>query len=664
LPHASTFYITTPIYYVNGRPHIGHAYTTLAADVIARWRRMKGHKVFFLTGTDEHGQKVYERAKERGMEPQAHCDDMVVHWKATFAKLGVQYDRFFRTTDADHVANVRAVLQKLWNEDLIYRAEYTGWYHIGDEIFVTEKDVEDGKYDRADLKQIAEANYFFKMGSFHEQLSAYLEAHPDFIRPENRMNEVKGFLKGELGDLCISRPKSRMPWGIELPFDPDYVTYVWFDALLNYLTATGYHPDGLGTPPAGFDSWRELWPANFHLLGKDILTTHSVYWTTMLFGMGVEPAQALYAHGWWTSKDGSKMSKSKGNTIDVDLLVDAFGVDAARYFFLREIRFGADGGFSYDGFLTRYNADLANDLGNLAHRGLSMCSNWLGAVVPDSAPGPDEAELVTLAREAVLGFDRELEALQYNKALEGLWTLISAGNKYIDTHAPWALNKAGDTERLGQVLRIVLEISFIAAALLLCVLPDRAEQLLNKLGMSVDDARAWLAKALNDDSDWLNALRAGAPVEVGEPLFPRFRELPPTIAALFEQEQAKPAKPAKAPKAEAPPAPVADELIAFEDFAKVKLRAGKILAASPHPNADKLLVLSVDIGEERPRQIVAGIAAKYAPETLVGKQVVVVINLKPAKLRGAMSEGMLLAAGGKEIVDLVTVDATPGEVVR
>ena len=657
-----SFYITTPIYYVNGRPHIGHAYTTIAADTITRYMRMKGEKAFFMTGTDEHGQKVLEAAVARGMDPKAHCDDMVVSWKAMMSEMDIGFDRFMRTTDADHQALVQAVLAKLWAQDLIYKDSYTGWYSTAAERFWTEKDLVDGKCPDSGqpVEEITETNYFFKMSQYQDALIAHIEANPGFIQPESRKNEVLGFLRKELGDLCISRPKSRMSWGIELPFDAEFVTYVWFDALLNYLTGTGYHPDG-------DDAYLDLWPADFHVLGKDILTTHAVYWCTMLLAMEVPLPKCIYAHGWWTSNDGAKMSKSLGNTIDVSLLAKEFGVDPTRFFFLREIRFGADGGFSYDGFLTRYNADLANDLGNMAHRGLSMSQNWLGGAVPEWGPlEPADQALRDRAAQAVVDFDRHLVAMHFSEALEALWDLVRAGNKYIDEQQPWALNKAGNTERLGTVLRHVLEICFFAGTLLSCVMPTRSADLLGRLGRSNEAASDWLRSTLaGDTSRVLNALPAGLKFTVGDPLFPRFREMPEGIAKLLVASEPEP-KPKKAkkkaPKAAAKSA--AAEPIAFEDFQKVQLCSGRILEVQDHPNAERLFVLKVDIGEEAPRQIVAGIKSRYSADELVGRTCVVVANLKPAKLRGVESQGMLLAAGAKEVVDLVSVGAEPGTIVR
>jgi methionyl-tRNA synthetase len=668
-----TFYITTPIYYVNGTPHIGHAYTTIAADTAAEYMRMIGRRVRFVTGTDEHGQKVLEAAVARGLTPKAHCDDMVVRWKAMMERLEVRYDRFIRTTDADHERVVTAVLQRLYDAGEIYRDTYTGWYSTAAERFWTEKDLVDGKCPDTGqpVQEITETNYFFRMGKYRDRLIAHLEACPESVQPASRRNEVLGFLRQELGDLCISRPKSRMSWGIPMPFDDDYVTYVWFDALLNYATAAGYHPED------GAPDWTDWWPASVHLIGKDILTTHSVYWTTMLMALGLELPETIYAHGWWIAGDGQKMSKSLGNAIEVDLLVDSFGLDATRYFFLREIAFGADGSFTYEGFLSRYNVDLANDLGNLAHRGLSMTTKWLGGVVPpDAAPGAPELALRELASETVRRFDAEMKGLQFNRALGAVMDLVGAGNKYIDTEQPWSLNRDGETARLQSVKRHVLELCYIAATLLLPVMPNKCAELLEKLGRTPDDARAYLTELLACDGPVpLAGLVEGTPVILGEQLFPRFREMPAPIAALLAAAPAEAAEVSEAPvskraqkraekkkKRAGPPPP--PERIEFADFAKVALKVGHVVSAEPHPDATKLLVLQVDVGEAAPRQIVAGIRSKFTPEAVVGRKVVVVANLAPVTLRGVESQGMLLAAGGTEVIDLVAVDAPPGEVVR
>jgi len=660
-----TFYITTPIYYVNGRPHIGHAYTTIAADTAARYHRMLGKRVFFLTGTDEHGQKVLQKAQERGMSPKAHCDDMVRHWKAAFQRLDISFDHFMRTTDSNHEKCVSATLQALYDRELIYKDTYTGWYSTSAERFWTEKDLVDGKCPDTGLavEEITETNYFFRMSRYQDQLIAHIENNPEFIRPESRKNEVLGFLRKELGDLCISRPKSRMSWGIELPFDADFVTYVWFDALLNYVSIMGYHPSA----PTS-DRWETFWPASFHLLGKDILTTHAVYWSTMLMALDVPLAKSLFAHGWWTTK-GEKMSKSLGNVIDINLLADEFGVDATRYFFLREIRFGADGGFSYDGFLSRYNTDLANDLGNLAHRGLSMSTNWLGGVVPQNGELSDEEHtLRAKATETVKTYQQSMEGLLFSEALTAVSELVSAGNKYVDSTKPWALNKQGNTERLSTVMRHVLETCLVASTLLLPVMPTRAAELLQRVGANPEHADTLLRELIERSSAGidLEQLTVGNKLTLGDPLFPRFRELPSGIQALFTQEEPikKPKSKPKKPQASLDKGNTEMDYCTFDDFSKIQLRAGHIQTADKHPNADRLLVLTVDVGEETPRTVVAGIANKFSPEQLVGRQVVVVTNLKPAKLRGVESQGMLLAAGGKEVIDLVSVDAQPGSIVR
>lgn len=659
-----TIYVTTPIYYVNGLPHIGHAYTTILADAYARWHRLNGRRVFFLTGTDEHGQKVMQTAEGRGLTAQAHVDDLVVHWRAMWERLDIQFDRFIRTTEPDHKDRVRAVLQHIWDAGLVEKRDYEGWYHVGDEIFVTDKDVESGRYDASELQRLTETNYWFKMSAYQQQLLDHIAANPDFIQPESRRNEVSGFLRQPLGDLCISRPKARMSWGIELPFDDDYVCYVWFDALLNYLTGIGYHPDA-----AQAGDWQRWWPATAQVLGKDILTTHAVYWSTMLMALGVPLADTLQVHGWWTSADGDKISKSKGNAIDVGLLVDEFGADATRYFFLSEKSLGADGSFSYQTFLTRRNADLANDLGNLAHRGLSMTKNWLGGEVPALVQVSDlEDQLREQAAISVLGYAKALDVMDFHAGIPALFDLIKATNKYVDVTQPWALNKSGDRERLGTVLRTILEVCHVAACCLLPILPSKAEELLHKLGRTRAQGEATLLGLRQRASIGelsLDDLVVGSSVEPGDPLFPRIKDLPERIAALFDADPAAPpAKPAKKKKkkGKARPEPAAE--ISFDEFSRLNLRVGRVIRAEAHPQADRLLVVHVDIGEASPRQIVAGLASRFEPAELVGRSVVVVANLAPAKLRGVESQGMVLAAGDASVVDLITVAADPGEVVR
>ncbi len=650
---ADNFYITTPIYYVNDKPHIGHAYTTIAADVVSRWHRMNGRPTFFLTGTDEHGQKVYEAAGKRGISAQQHVDELCEPFKALWVELDIQNDDFIRTTEKRHTRVVQDVLQKLFDVGDIYTANYEGWYSTSAERFWTEKDLVDGKCPDTGtaVEWITEKNYFFRMSKYADQLRAYIANNPDFLQPASRKNEVLGYLKKDVGDLCISRPKSRLPWGIPFPMDDEYVTYVWFDALLNYISAIGYHPNG---STEDFSQW---WPASYHLVGKDILTTHSVYWSTMLFAMGLPPAKCLYAHGWWTI-EGQKMSKSIGNVVDPHLLIDCYGSDAVRYFLMREILFGADGDFSHLGFMTRYNADLANDLGNLAHRALSMTSKWLGGEVPPiDANTPGDDALQAVSNQAVEGFAYNIERMQVSTALESLWSLVQAGNKYIDDQEPWKLNREGNQARLAGVMRRCLEICRVAAMLLSPVTPNKAAELRGKLGLTDIDL---------DAVQSLNGLVEGTAVVAGEPLFPRMTELPEKIQEALQgalptvADEASKKAAAKKQKQEAKVAEETAETnpyIEFDDFLKVQLKVGQIVEADKHPNADRLLALKVEVGEDRPRSIVAGIAAKYDPSDLVGKNIVIVANLKPRKLRGVLSEGMLLAATGSELEGLVTTDA-------
>jgi methionyl-tRNA synthetase len=649
---SDTFYITTPIYYVNDKPHLGHAYTTIAADVVTRWHRMNGRSAYFLTGTDEHGQKVLEAATKRGITARQHVDELCEPFKALWRALDIQNDDFIRTTEPRHTTVVSAVLSRLFDDGDIYTADYEGWYSTSAERFWTEKDLVDGKCPDSNtpVEWIKEKNYFFRMSKYADRLRDYIADNPDFIQPAHRKNEVLGYLKGEVGDLCISRPKARLPWGIPFPMDADYVTYVWFDALLNYISAIGYHPDGAS------ERFNTLWPASYHLVGKDILTTHSVYWSTMLFAMGLSPAKCLYAHGWWTI-EGQKMSKSIGNVVDPHLLIDCYGTDAVRYFLMREIQFGADGDFTHIGFMTRYNADLANDLGNLAHRSLSMTTKWLGGKIPPLDPNTEADDaLQAVADAAVADFRTQIEDMQIATALGSLWRLVQAGNKYIDDMEPWKLNREGQSERLAGVMRRCLEICRVAAVLLSPVAPNKGQELGAKLAMTALDV---------DNVAALSGLVTDTPVAPGEPLFPRMVELPERIqavlgAALPDKANAAAEKSnKKKKKQEASVAEAAEQtesFIAFEDFMKVKLKVGEIVEAEKHPDADRLLALKVEVGEDRPRSIVAGIAGKYAAEDLIGKKIVIVANLKPRKLRGVLSEGMLLAASGSELEGLVTVD--------
>jgi methionyl-tRNA synthetase len=645
----SRFYVTTPLYYVNDKPHIGHAYTTIAADVIARWHRLKGDDVHFLTGTDEHGQKVYEAAEKRGMTPKEHADDMVKPFQNLWEQFAITNDDFIRTTETRHTSVVQAVLAMLYERGDIYADNYEGWYSTSAERFWTEKDLIDGKCPDTGLPVhwLKERNYFFKMGKYADQLRQWITDHPDFLRPDSRRAEIEGYLRQDVGSLCISRPKTRLPWGIELPFDAEYVTYVWFDALLNYITAIGYHPD-----PA--KSTMDRWPATYQIIGKDILATHGVYWSTMLFALGLPPTQCLYAHGWWTV-EGTKMSKSLGNVVDPNLLIEAYGREPVRYFLLKQIPFGGDGNFAHDDFMGRFNADLANDYGNLGHRSLSMIAKWCGGVVPPlDAPTERDNELTALAQRTFIEYSEQLEALQFSVAFETLWGLVRAGNKYVDSEEPWKLNREGDTVRLGGVMRRALEICRIAAVLTSPVMPEKSAEMLNKLGLPA-------VRFAHLDS--LDGLIDGATLTLGEPLFPRMQKLPDSIlAARQAAEDAAPAKPAKKKKKKKK----VIEPIDIADFAKVQLKVGHVLSAETHPDAERLLVLQVNIGEPKPRQIVAGIASLYTPESLVGKTVIVVANLKPAELRGVMSEGMLLAAGGREVIGLASIPegATPGTTVR
>ena len=648
MPGNDTFYITTPIYYVNDVPHIGHAYTTIAADVLARYWRLRGRAVFFLTGLDEHGQKVQQAAAKAGIDPQAHCDKLAPQFQTLWRRLDISNDAFIRTTDAEHKSIVQQYLQRLYDRKLIYKDSYTGWYCTFDERFWTEKDVESGLCPdcKRPVEKLSEHNYFFKMGQYQDRLIEHIKTHPNFIRPESRCNEVLGFLQNQtLGDLSISRPKSRLSWGIELPFDGHYVTYVWFDALVNYMSALEYLPRG---NPVG----NRFWPANIHLVGKDILTTHAVYWSTMLMALNLPLPETIFAHGWWTV-DGEKMSKSRGNVVDPNKMVDEFGADAFRYFLLREVPFGQDGDFSLTGMVARINSDLANGLGNLLSRTLTLIERTQAGLLPTPGPiRPAERELeqttVSLLNEVL---PRHLEQLEFNRALEAIWHVVQLANQYVDKTAPWTLAKSvSDAETLRTVLYTMAETLRCLSLAAYPVIPKSAQSICSQLGISVEFA----SPLLRNKIEW-GGLTPGTLIHKGPSLFPRIESKP---GARPVTESSVPSQPTAAP---APPTPQ----ITIDEFMKMQLKTAKVLSAERVPKSEKLIKLQVSLGTEQ-RQIVAGIGKKYEPDALVGKTIVIVANLKPAKLMGIESQGMVLAAGDTDVHGLLTIqeEVDPGTKVK
>ncbi|MFN3740793.1 MAG: methionine--tRNA ligase [Thermodesulfovibrionales bacterium] len=508
----NSFYVTTPIYYVNDIPHIGHAYTTVAADVLARFWRLMGKDVFFLTGTDEHGQKVEQAAAKKGLSPKEHADIMVKNFQHLWKELNISNNAFIRTTDQEHKRIVQELLSHLWEKGEIVKRTYTGWYCVPDERFWTEKELVDGKCPDCGrpVEYISEDNYFFLMSRYQERLIRYIEDNPYYILPETRKNEVLGFLKNQpLGDLCISRPKSRLSWGIELPFDRDYVTYVWFDALVNYYSATKYlAPQGI-----------EWWPADHHLIGKDILMTHAVYWSTMLMALELPLPGNIFAHGWWTV-EGRKMSKSLGNVVDPFQVIKEFGVDQFRYFLLREVTFGLDGDFSKDAMIQRINTDLANDLGNLLQRTLSMITKYFKGLIPE--PEDTEKELKTITEGALEKIEINLRYLAFQKALEEIWQIVGAVNKYIDSSQPWALAKDPSKKgRLQTVLYSAAEALRFIGYYLMAFMPEASYRLLEQLGITSSTVTfATYNPDLKEEALW-GRLKPGTVIKKVEPLFPR-----------------------------------------------------------------------------------------------------------------------------------------------
>ena len=610
-----TFYLTTPIYYVNDKPHIGHAYTTILADVLTRFHRNSGEDVFFLTGLDEHGQKVQQAAEKHGVDPQKHCNEMAPRFLKLWENLHIQNDDFIRTTEKRHVDVVQHILQKVYDKGDIYEDEYEGLYSVSEERFITEKEADSGEF--RDIKELKEKNYFFKMSNYQQALIDHIKNNSDFIQPKHRKNEVLGFLKQPLEDLCISRPKSRLGWGIELPFDSDYVTYVWFDALINYITAPGYNVNE--------ENFNKYWPANYHLIGKDILTTHSVYWPTMLMSANIPLPQAIFAHGWWLIGE-SKMSKSLGNVVDPLGLIEEYGVDPVRYYLMREMVLGQDASFTIESFIKRYNSDLANDFGNLLSRISNLLKKFFDSRIPqdedDSAEGLDvkskAVETVAIVRE-------KIEVMRVNEAIEIILQFVRSINKYIETKAPWKLAKE-EPEIAGKVLFTAAEALRVSAILLSPIMPNRTQTVLETLG------------ATESGLDW-GGLTSGIEIKLHDPLFPRIniKKLENSVENHGKKEEL-------------------ENVITFDEFQNVELKTAKILKAEKVDGADKLLKLQIKVGDEQ-RQIVSGIAQFYSPEELVEKMIVVVTNLKPATIFGIESNGMLLAAKNGRTLTLMTIDS-------